>query len=308
MDENIKGRVRLWLRSERALGLHALPLREEGMLMPAVEPFASPPSHSSPASPAASTVAPPQPRVSAPAIAPSPTRTVSAPPRLAQPPRPSVSTLDLLVAPERAAFTGPPLPRDQKIRLLDELNQSQVATCTRCRLHEQRTHTVFGEGDPDAQIVFIGEGPGETEDQTGRPFVGRAGQKLDDMIAAMGLRRQQVYICNIVKCRPPGNRAPASDEVDTCTPVLVRQLEIIRPKVIVTLGLPATQFMLASKLSMGKLRGQWHDWRGIKLMPTFHPSYILRVYTLETRKAVWSDLQKVMAELGLSSRRSASQT
>ena len=160
----------------------------------------------------------------------------------------------------------------------------------------------------DAQIVFIGEGPGETEDQTGRPFVGRAGQKLDEMIAAMGLRREQVYICNVVKCRPPENRQPLTDEVEACTQYLVKQLEIIRPKVIVTLGLPATQFMLQSKMSMGRMRGQWHEWRGIKLMPTFHPAYILRNYTVETRKAVWSDLQKVMAELRLSPARRASQT
>src|SRR5207253_5277845 len=139
-------------------------------------------------------------------------------------------------------------------------------------------------------------GPGENEDIQGRPFVGRAGDLLNKMIAGMGLRREQVYITNIVKCRPPGNRAPAADETATCTPYLERQLEIIRPKVIVTLGLPATQYMLQTKTSMGRLRGQWQQWRGIKLMPTFHPAYVLRQYTPETRGAGRSVLQQVMDE------------
>jgi DNA polymerase len=166
-------------------------------------------------------------------------------------------------------------------------------------LSQTRTHTVFGEGDPDAKIFFIGEGPGENEDLQGRPFVGRAGELLNKMIAGMGLKREQVFIANIVKCRPPGNRVPAPDEVDTCTPYLVRQLEIIRPQVIVTLGLPSAKYMLNSKLSMGRLRGNWHDWRGIKLMPTFHPAYLLRAYTEENRAMVWSDLKQVMGEVGL---------
>jgi DNA polymerase len=191
------------------------------------------------------------------------------------------------------------LPREQKISLLAEMDAKYVKPCTRCRLCETRTNTVFGEGDPDAKIFFIGEGPGENEDLQGRPFVGRAGELLNKMIAGMGLRREQVFIANIVKCRPPDNRVPAPDEVETCTPYLVRQLEIIHPKVIVTLGLPASKYMLESRLSMGKLRGQWHNWRGIKLMPTFHPAYLLRSYTEENRAAVWSDLKQVMAEVGL---------
>jgi uracil-DNA glycosylase family 4 len=189
--------------------------------------------------------------------------------------------------------------REQKIPLLAELDAKQVKPCTRCRLCETRKHTVFGEGDPDAKIFFIGEGPGENEDIQGRPFVGRAGELLNKMIAGMGLRREQVFIANIVKCRPPDNRVPAPDEVATCTPYLLSQLEIIHPKVIVTLGLPASKYMLESRLSMGKLRGQWHNWRGIKLMPTFHPAYLLRSYTEENRAAVWSDLKQVMAEVGL---------
>jgi DNA polymerase len=180
------------------------------------------------------------------------------------------------------------------------MDDTEVKTCPRCRLCETRTHTVFGEGDVEARIFFVGEAPGENEDQTGRPFVGKAGQLLDKMIAAMGLSRGQVYIANTVKCRPPGNRVPMPDETAACTPYLVRQLEVVRPHAIVTLGLPAAKFMLGDpKLTMGRTRGQWRQWRGIPLMPTYHPSYVLRTYTAETRAAVWSDLQQVMARVGL---------
>src|SRR5258706_11010485 len=206
-------------------------------------------------------------------------------------------SIDIFVADGPDAL--PPLSREEKIRLLAQLEEQQVRSCPKCRLAQTRTQTVFGEGDADAPIFFIGEGPGETEDKTGRPFVGRAGQLLDQMILAMGLKREQVYIANIVKCRPPENRAPAPDEVEACTPYLVQQIEIVRPRAIVTLGLPAAKYMLNSNSTMGRLRGQWHQWRGIKLMPTFHPAYLLRSYTVENRQAVWSDLQKVMDEIGL---------
>lgn len=197
------------------------------------------------------------------------------------------------------AIQGAPLATAQKLKVLTDLDESMIRSCNRCRLCEKRTNTVFGEGDVDAKIFFIGEGPGENEDLQGRPFVGRAGELLNKMIVAMGLNREQVYIANVVKCRPPGNRAPAPDEVEACTPFLEKQLEIIQPKVIVTLGLPAMQYMLQTKSSMGKMRGQWHEWRGIKLMPTYHPAYVLRSYTPEVRATVWGDLQKVMTELGL---------
>jgi len=205
----------------------------------------------------------------------------------------------LVPPPTREPLTTLNLARDEKIQRLTALDNNEVRGCTRCRLCETRTNTVFGEGDADAKVVFVGEGPGENEDLKGRPFVGRAGELLDRQIAAMGFRRDQVYICNIVKCRPPGNRQPAADEAATCTPYLQRQLEIIEPRVIVTLGLSAARYMLDTKLSMTKLRGNWHTWRGIKLMPTFHPAYLLRQYTPETRAAVWSDLKQVLAELGL---------
>jgi DNA polymerase len=202
--------------------------------------------------------------------------------------------------PTASPFDAPLLSREEKVARLAALEEKEVRTCPKCRLCQTRTQTVFGEGEPDTKIFFIGEGPGENEDLTGRPFVGRAGQLLDKMIAAMGLARNQVYIANIVKCRPPGNRVPAPDEVATCTPYLERQLEIIRPQVIVTLGRPAASYMLGNpKLTMGSVRGRWHAWRGIRLMPTFHPSYVLRTYTEETRKAVWGDLKQVMKAVGL---------
>lgn len=196
-------------------------------------------------------------------------------------------------------FASPLLDTSARQHELTVLNEQQVKGCTQCILSQSRTQTVFGEGDCNAEIFFIGEGPGQTEDETGRPFVGKAGQLLEKMIIGMGLNRQQVYIANIVKCRPPNNRVPMPDEVAACTPYLLKQLEVVRPRVIVTLGLPATHYMLQTKLAMGKMRGHWHQWRGIKLMPTYHPAYILRQYTEETRRAVWGDLKLVMKEIGL---------
>jgi len=214
---------------------------------------------------------------------------------------PAVATVELFSASAPVTTFAAPaaLSRDQKIARLAALDRDEVRSCGLCVLCQARKQTVFGEGDPEAAIFFIGEGPGENEDLQGRPFVGRAGELLNKMIAGMGLKREQVYIANIVKCRPPQNRTPAPDEVAACTPYLVRQLEIVRPRVIVTLGLPATRYMLESNLSMGKMRGQWQSWRGIPLMPTYHPAYLLRSYTPENRQAVWSDLKKVMAQVGL---------
>ncbi len=206
---------------------------------------------------------------------------------------------NVLETPNDQPFDAPPPPTAEKIRALKVLDDTEVKGCTRCDLSKTRQHTVFGEGSPDAKVFFVGEGPGANEDETGRPFVGRAGELLDKMIVAMGLSREQVYIANVVKCRPPGNRVPAAGEVEACTPYLVKQLNWIRPAAIVTLGLPATHFLLGGKLAMGKLRGRWHSWRGIKLMPTYHPAYVLRTPTKQVKGMVWSDLQMVMAEVGL---------
>jgi DNA polymerase len=172
-----------------------------------------------------------------------------------------------------------------------EAIRQEIGDCVRCKLHVARTNIVFGEGNPAARLVFVGEGPGADEDASGRPFVGRAGQLLNKIIEAIGLRREDVYICNVVKCRPPGNRTPERDEVATCEPFLFRQLAFIRPKVIVVLGLPAFQCLLKSKDSMSRSRGQWREWNGIKVMPTFHPAYLLR--SPEKKRETWEDMKKV---------------
>lgn len=200
----------------------------------------------------------------------------------------------------------PEMTKEQKAQALADLNERQIQPCKLCPLSESRTLPVFGEGNPDADIVFVGEAPGAEEDRTGRPFVGRAGQLLTDMIAAMGLTREDIYICNMLKCRPPNNRTPNPQEIQCCWDYLVRQLQIIRPKVIITLGNPATKGLLNTKIGITRLRGQWQSLpdigaglEGIPVMPTFHPSYVLRQYTPDNRRNVWSDLQQVMGKLGL---------
>ena len=190
-----------------------------------------------------------------------------------------------------------PIAKEEKLRLLTALDETQVKGCTKCVLCRTRTNTVFADGDPGSELMFIGEAPGENEDLSGKPFVGKAGQLLDKMIVAMGLSRDRVYIANVVKCRPPDNRPPSPEETAACSPYLYQQIEWVRPKVIVTLGLPATQLILNTKQAMGKMRGVWHEWRGVRVMPTYHPAYVLRSYTEQTRRAVWSDLQMVMTEL-----------
>jgi uracil-DNA glycosylase family 4 len=172
-----------------------------------------------------------------------------------------------------------------------------LAGCTRCKLHRRRTNIVFGVGNSHAELVFIGEGPGHDEDIQGIPFVGRAGQLLTQMINAMGLSRDQVYIANVVKCGPPENRTPEKDEIATCFPFLLRQLTEINPKVIVCLGAVAAQALLNTNKSISNFRGQWFDFRGAKLMATYHPAYLLR--NPQAKPEVWADLKKVMALLGL---------
>ena len=193
-----------------------------------------------------------------------------------------------------------------RIQLLEELDLNEVRGCTKCVLCQNRTQTVFGEGDAEAKIMFIGEGPGQREDESGRPFVGRAGALLEKEIAAMGLQRSQVYIANAVKCRPPNNRTPATTEVAACSPFLQRQIQIIRPTVIITLGGPAAKLLLDIREGITRARGKWFTYDGlmpegpqIPVMPTFHPAYLLRSYTAENRRRVWSDLQKVMERVGL---------
>jgi uracil-DNA glycosylase family 4 len=171
----------------------------------------------------------------------------------------------------------------------------ELGDCRRCGLCAGRQKIVFGDGSPNASILFVGEGPGEQEDRTGLPFVGRAGELLTQMIEkGMGLRRSDVYICNIVKCRPPGNRNPLPPEVSACRPFLDGQIEAVAPKVIVTLGKPAASLLLDREISITRLRGTWQEYRGIPLMPTLHPAYVLRQYTPENRRAVWQDLMAAL--------------
>ena len=182
----------------------------------------------------------------------------------------------------------------QALRLIRE----DLGDCTRCRLSKQgRKQIVFGVGNPNAELMFIGEAPGADEDQQGEPFVGRAGQLLNNMIKAMGLRREDVYIANIIKCRPPGNRTPERDECETCSPFLMRQIAAIKPKAIVALGAVAAKTLLAINAPMSEFRGRWFDFRGTKLAVTYHPAFLLR--DPRQKKETWKDLQMVMKELGL---------
>ncbi len=198
---------------------------------------------------------------------------------------------DLFAVPKLDATVSGPA---KALRLIRE----DLGDCTRCRLHKQgRKQIVFGVGNPKAELMFIGEAPGADEDQQGEPFVGRAGQLLNNMIKAMGLRREDIYIANIIKCRPPGNRTPERDECETCSPFLMRQIAAIQPKAIVALGAVAAKTLLAINAPMSEFRGHWYDFRGTKLAVTYHPAFLLR--DPRQKKETWKDLQMVMKELGL---------
>ena len=217
---------------------------------------------------------------------------------------PKTAPVSKIVAPDPAAK----LPTQSTGPLLFELSgkiagetlleiREDLGECTRCKLHKTRNKIVFGDGSAKADLVFIGEGPGADEDAQGLPFVGRAGKLLTQMIEAMGLQRSNVYICNVVKCRPPGNRQPEKDEVAACSPFLFRQLDVLKPKVIVCLGSTAAQTLLQTSRGISHFRGEWLDFRGYKMLATYHPAYLLR--NPGAKGEVWKDLQKVMAELGL---------
>jgi uracil-DNA glycosylase family 4 len=199
----------------------------------------------------------------------------------------------VLPAPKSGLFdASEKISGDSLLKIRDD-----IGDCTRCKLHKARNKIVFADGDPKAKLVFVGEGPGRDEDMQGLPFVGRAGKLLTQMIEAMGLQRQDVYICNVVKCRPPENRLPEPDEIKTCSPFLFRQLDVVDPQVIVALGACAAQTLLQTTRGISHFRGQWQEFRGRKLMATYHPAYLLR--NPPAKADVWKDLQMVMAELGL---------
>ncbi len=282
-----RGALRNWLRSERRLGIPhvSAPLPASGANLARDRPASRR-----------------QPREK-PDPSPAPSSATTTRPASAR--RPTVY-FDL--APELPAVCADELSVDAARAALDELDRGCVRGCERCSLSKTRRQTVFGVGHARPSLVFVGEGPGADEDAAGEPFVGRAGQLLTKMIAAMGLQRSDVYICNTVKCRPPGNRTPTDAEMSTCGPFLLRQLAILRPRVIVTLGRPAAQALLGVKTPIGRLRGQFHDFPSpslshypnlprCRLMPTFHPAYLLR--SPGEKGKAWADLQQVMAFLGL---------
>jgi DNA polymerase len=194
------------------------------------------------------------------------------------------------------AAAAKPAAAGSKARALALLRDQEIGDCRRCRLCESRTHVVFGVGDAEARLMFVGEGPGHDEDVQGIPFVGRAGQLLTDIIKAMGLSRERVYIANVVKCRPPENRTPEPDEVAACRGFLETQIEIIAPAVIVCLGAVAVQALLGATGGITRIRGQMREYRGIPVMPTFHPAYLLR--NPSAKKDVWADMKKVLSILG----------
>ena len=203
--------------------------------------------------------------------------------------------------PARKSFPAPPqvaaaVPATDRAAAL-QLIRDEIGDCTRCALHKGRNKLVFADGDPNTRLMFVGEGPGADEDAQGLPFVGRAGQLLNNMIAAMGLKREEVYIANVVKCRPPGNRTPEPEEANTCTPFLFRQIDVVRPQVLVALGATAATYLLGHRQPLAGLRGRVHAFRGTQLIVTYHPAFLLR--DPRQKKEAWADLQIAMRELGL---------
>ena len=202
-------------------------------------------------------------------------------------------------APEAPSLVQPDAPGDWGPTPSLETVREVLGDCQRCGLCEGRTQIVFGDGNPDADLLFVGEGPGEQEDLRGLPFVGKAGELLTQMIEkGLGISRQDVYICNVVKCRPPGNRDPLPDEVAACSAFLDGQIAAVSPKVIISLGKPAASLLLGRNVAITRERGKWREYRGIPLMPTLHPAFVLRQYTEANRRAVWDDLKAALARVG----------
>jgi DNA polymerase len=306
-EEKVRGHSQETTPEVRALAAEALRhlwwLRESGVgeVPPPAAPTRSPPQQAGRPGPARPS--------GAPAGRPLPSRSVAArAPSAAAPPPQAPAAAPSPAAPEAARPQGGPgrpgAGGAAAHTLADKgcgseallAVRREIGPCTRCKLHGGRTTLVFGVGNPAAELMFVGEGPGAEEDRRGEPFVGRAGELLDKMIEAMGFRREEVYIANVVKCRPPDNRDPEPDEIDACEPFLKAQIAAIRPRVIVALGRFAVQTLLRDTTPISRLRGAWRAYEGVRLMPTFHPAYLLR-NPAEKRKA-WEDLQLVMREFG----------
>jgi len=246
--------------------------------------------------PASGSIPKPQPHTNAaPSDSSAPSYFLARPPEELRAPMPKPVSFDALASPPVEI-----IPPGERAAALEAV-RAEIGDCTRCPLAYAGRHTiVFGDGDANARLMFVGEGPGADEDAQGLPFVGKAGQLLNNMITAMGLRREDVYIANIVKCRPPGNRTPEFVEASTCSQFLLRQIDIVRPQVIVALGATAATYLLGVRQSLSSLRGRWHATRGAKLAVTYHPAFLLR--DPRQKGEAWKDLQMVMAELGLERR------
>ncbi|MBI1354035.1 MAG: uracil-DNA glycosylase [Acidobacteria bacterium] len=278
-----------WLRFYRDLGFRDIEWTAE----PSPAPLTTPRVAAAPPAPEpAIAAAPPRPR---PEPQPEPE------PQPAPAPQPASAPKPALEVPEpQPTMASPAAPEHDPLPILQAIQADIGDDCTRCRLHEGRSKIVFGSGSPTAKLVFVGEGPGADEDVQGLPFVGRAGQLLTQMIdrtaegEGIAIRREHVYICNVVKCRPPGNRAPEPDEMATCGQFLERQLKAIRPKAICVLGSTAAKALLQTSTGITKLRGEWRQWGDIPVMPTFHPSFLLRAYNKEAKRQAWEDLKKVL--------------
>lgn len=285
--------LRQHLDTERLLGVEAVPA--DAVALAAAAARAAEPAQAAAPPRAPARWQPPQRRgANAPAAASTPAPTPApAPASTPAPAGPPLASLPDVPLPDRVAGDAA-----ASLRVLDE---QAVRGCTRCGLHAGRTQTVFGSGDPAAALMIVGEGPGADEDRTGQPFAGEAGEFLDKQLSAMKLSRESVYIANVVKCRPPGNRTPSPDEAAACGGYLRRQIEIVAPRVILTVGGPAAKLVLGVSQRITQVRGSWHSYDGpggpIPVMPTFHPGYLLRAYTPENRRRVWEDLQAVMAKL-----------
>ena len=278
--------LRAWVEYFRDLGVHNFYRRGEPVYaaLPAVslaEPAVEPPA------------APVIPTAPAPVVVHSEHPAISArKPDFMEPPIAKLVSFDDL-----APLPVERIPATGKATALAAVQQ-EIGDCTRCPLAYLGRHKiVFGDGDPNARLMFVGEGPGADEDAQGLPFVGKAGQLLNNMITAMGLKREEVYIANIVKCRPPNNRVPEPAEANICTQFLVRQMDIVRPEIVVALGATAALYLLGVKRSLSALRGHWHTCRGAKLVVTYHPAFLLR--DPRQKAEAWKDLQMVMAEMGL---------